>query len=147
MIHLFFFFRGDTALVVSTAAGFHFGYWINFKIGNLTAPLIPPPYEINWPTHQIIGKTVLRTFLGFASILIFKPIIKSLVYIVMCAILKINSKELQKSENSLENKNKILVDLVYKYVFCFVITIGISFLLPKIFVILGTERSTFYSEL
>ncbi|XP_014204122.1 sphingosine-1-phosphate phosphatase 1-like [Copidosoma floridanum] len=139
--------RGDTALVVGTGTGIHLGYWINYKTGILTASQLPPPYNITWPTNQDIVKIISRTLLGFTYILVLKALIKSFIYFIMCAILKVNSKELKRSENSLENKNKILVDLVYKYIFCFVITCSMTSVLPKIFTVIGIERPTFYTEL
>lgn len=65
----------------------------------------------------------------------------------MCAILRVNAKELMKSKNALDNTNKVLTDLVYKYISCFMIGFNTVYLLPSVFTILGIERPTFYTEM
>ena len=134
-------------MVVSVTAGVHAGAWLNYKTGALSVPALPPPYNIIWPSYPMLGRTVLRTILGFSCIIATKAICKSLSYATMCTILKVNSKELIKSENSLENKNKVLVDLVYKYITCFMIGFNTVYLLPNVFTIIGIERPTFYTEI
>ncbi|KAI4497383.1 hypothetical protein M0802_007394 [Mischocyttarus mexicanus] len=139
--------RGDTTMVVSVTAGVHAGAWLNYKTGALSLPLLPPPYNIIWPSYRMLGCMILRTILGFCSVIGTKAICKSLCYTVICAILKINSKELMKSENYLENKSKIFTDLVSKYITCFMIGVNTVYLLPNVFTIIGIERPTFYTEL
>ncbi|XP_043503525.1 sphingosine-1-phosphate phosphatase 1-like isoform X1 [Polistes fuscatus] len=139
--------RGDTTMVVSVTAGVHAGAWLNYKTGAFSLPLLPPPYDIIWPSYRMLGCMILRTILGFCSVIGTKAICKSLCYTIICAILKINSKELMKSENYLENKSKIFTDLVYKYLTCFMIGINTVYLLPNVFTIIGIERPTFYTEL
>ncbi|XP_011500152.1 PREDICTED: sphingosine-1-phosphate phosphatase 1-like [Ceratosolen solmsi marchali] len=138
--------RGDTTLVISVTAGVHVGAWLNYKTGAFVMPIQPPPYEIIWPSYLILGITTLRTIFGFCCVLGTKVICKTLTYNTMCAILQVNSKELMQSKDSLKNKKKILVDLVYKYITCFMIGFNIVYLLPNIFAMIGIERPTFYTE-
>ncbi|XP_043665345.1 sphingosine-1-phosphate phosphatase 1-like [Vespula pensylvanica] len=138
--------RGDTTMVVSVTAGVHAGAWLNYKAGTLSLSLLPPPYDIIWPSYRMLGCMIFRTLLGFCSIIGTKAVCKSFCYTVICAILKVNSKELMKSENYLENKKKIFTDLVYKYLTCFMIGVNTVYLLPNIFAIIGIERSPFYTE-
>lgn len=140
-------FRGDTALVIAVATGVYTGAWLNYKTGALTTPLISPPYNIIWPTYSMLGKTVLRTVLGYSCIIVSIEVIKSVCYATMCAMLQVNSQELKKSKDSLENKNKILVDLVYKYMKCYLVGIVIVSVLPNVFSLLSIERPNFYTEL
>lgn len=139
--------RGDTTMVVSVTIGVHFGSWLNFTTGALSEPSSPPPYEVIWPTYQTIILIIFRTIFGFCCVIFMRGICKSLTYKTMCAILRVNSKELIKSENSLTNKNKILVDLVYKYITYFVVGFNIAYLMPRIFTMIGIGRLTFYSEM
>lgn len=134
-------------MVVSVTVGVHVGSWLNFTTGALNESLISPPYEINWPTYQTLALISFRTIFGFCCIIFLRGICKSISYSIMCAILRVNSKELIKSENSLINKNKIIVDLVYKYVTYFIVGFNIAYLMPYIFTIIGIERSSFYSEM
>ncbi|XP_015591575.1 sphingosine-1-phosphate phosphatase 2-like [Cephus cinctus] len=139
--------RGDTTMVVSVTAGVHFGAWLNYRTGALSAPPLPPPYNVIWPSYPMLGRTVLRTILGFCCVIATKAVCKSLSYATMCAILKVNSKELMNSDNCLENRNKVLVDLVYKYITCFMIGLNTVYLLPNVFTMIGIERPTFYTEM
>ncbi|XP_058801363.1 sphingosine-1-phosphate phosphatase 1-like isoform X2 [Phymastichus coffea] len=139
--------RGDTALVVSVTVGVHVGVWLHYKTGALIKPLLPPPYHVIWPSYSILGLVILRTILGYCCILGTKAVGKSLSYATMCGILQVNSKELIQSQDSLDNKNKILVDLIYKYITYFTIGFNITYLLPNVFTVLGIERPTFYTEL
>lgn len=134
-------------MVVSVTTGVHVGAWLNFKTGALSAPLYPPPYHVIWPSYPMLGRAILRTIIGFCCVLGTKALCKSLSYASMCTILRVNSKELMRSENSLDNKNKVLVDLVYKYITCFMIGFNTVYLLPNVFTILGIERVTFYTEM
>lgn len=139
--------RGDTTMVVSVTSGVHFGSWLNFTTGALSESLLSPPYEINWPTYQTLALIIFRTIFGFCCVIFLRGVCKSLSYSAMCAILRINSKDLIKSENSLKNKNKVIVDLFYKYVTYFMVGFNIAYLMPKIFSIIGIGRNTFYNEM
>ncbi|XP_076655004.1 sphingosine-1-phosphate phosphatase 2 [Halictus rubicundus] len=139
--------RGDTSMVVSVTTGVHVGAWLNYKTGAMITPTQTPPYHILWPSYAMFGCLILRTILGFCSILATRAVCKSLSYGTMCAILKVSAKDLMKSENSLENKSKVLVDLVYKYLTCFMIGVNTVYLLPNVFTMIGIERPTFYTEI
>ncbi|KAG7213932.1 hypothetical protein KM043_003131 [Ampulex compressa] len=139
--------RGDTTMVVSVTAGVHAGAWCNYNAGRMFASPLPPPYRIAWPSRAMLGHMTLRTALGFSSIIATKILCKSLSYAVMCAILKVNSRELASSEDDIKNRDKILVDLVYKYVTCFMIGMNTVYLLPKVFTIAGIGRLSFDTDL
>ncbi|XP_011309058.1 sphingosine-1-phosphate phosphatase 1 [Fopius arisanus] len=139
--------RGDTAMVVSVTTGAHLGALINFKTGAMQPPLLPPPYSIMWPTRTMLGCTILRTILGFCCVFATKAISKFLGYTIICAILRVNPKDLINSENSLKNKNKVFVDLFCKYISCFMIGLNTVYLLPNVFTIMGIGRPTFYTEM
>ncbi|XP_006611832.1 sphingosine-1-phosphate phosphatase 1-like [Apis dorsata] len=138
--------RGDTTMVVSVTTGVHVGAWLNYNIGSMSAPTKSPPYDIIWPSYPMFGCMILRTILGFCSILATRAACKSFIYGTICAILKINSKDM-KSENYSENKNKIFIDLLHKYMTCFMIGVNTVYLLPNVFTMIGIERPTFYTEI
>ncbi|PBC29991.1 sphingosine-1-phosphate phosphatase 1 [Apis cerana] len=139
--------RGDTTMVVSVTTGVHVGAWLNYNIGSMSAPTKSPPYNIIWPSYSMFGCMILRTILGFCSILATRAACKSFIYGTICAILKINSKDIMKSENYSENKNKIFIDLLHKYMTCFMIGVNTVYLLPNVFTMIGIERPTFYTEI
>ena len=95
----------------------------------------------------MLGTLLLRTVLGLCCVLATRAIGKSICYAACCAILGRDKTELINSENSLQNKHKILVDLSSKYVTCFLIGVIIQFLLPNVFKMLGICRPDFYTEI
>ncbi|XP_072750715.1 sphingosine-1-phosphate phosphatase 2 [Anoplolepis gracilipes] len=139
--------RSDTTMVVSVTAGIHVGAWLSYYTGILSASLISPPYHIVWPTYSMFGHLILRTVLGFSTIIATKVLCKYLSYTIVCAILRINYKELMKCQDYSENRNKVFVDLIYKYVACFMIGIITVYLLPQVFSMIGIERPAFYTEM
>ncbi|XP_034950898.1 sphingosine-1-phosphate phosphatase 2-like [Chelonus insularis] len=138
--------RSDTTMVVSVVSGINFGTWLNNKTGLMLRPLSLPPYDITWPTLAMFLHMILRTVIGFCCMIPNKYIYKYFIYKIMCAILGIDATELKKSENSLENKNKTLVDLLYKFIFSFMFGIYAIYFLPRLFYVIGLERPAFYTE-
>lgn len=148
-IYLWFliYFRSDTAMVVSVTAGIHAGAWLNYCTGALRVSQFLPPFHIVWPTYSMLGRLIVRTILGFSGVVATKTFCKSLCYIIICTILQINWKELMKCQDYDGNQNKVFVDLVYKYVSCFMIGVNTVYLLPQIFSMIGIERPAFYTEI
>lgn len=139
--------RSDTAMVVSVTAGIHMGAWLSYYTGILSASLTSPPYYIIWPTYSMLGHVILRTIFGFSTVIATKSLCKYLSYTIVCAILRINCKELMKCQDHSGNQNKVFVDLIYKYVACFMIGVITVYLLPQIFSMIGIERPAFYTEM
>lgn len=134
-------------MVVALTCGVHFGTWINYKTGAMLPLLYPPPYSIAWPTYSIIGYIILRTIIGFTCIIPNKILCKTLTYKIICAIIQVDPKELMNSENSLDNKNKTIVNLIYNFTFCFTFGLHIICSMPRIFSYLGIDRSNFFAEM
>ncbi|XP_077285829.1 sphingosine-1-phosphate phosphatase 1-like [Arctopsyche grandis] len=139
--------RGDTTMVVSVCAGIQIGAWTNYQLGHMIASSTIPPYKIIWPSYDMLGLAILRTILGFCGVIATRAIAKSISYAFVCALLGKDKNELRNSENSLENKNKIIVELSYKYFTCAMIGFNSLFLLPNVFKLVGIERPTFYTEI
>lgn len=134
-------------MIVSVCAGILTGAWTNYKLGNMVASEEDPPYEIIWPSIPMLGCTILRTVLGFCGILATRAIAKSLSYAFVCALLGKDKNELRNSENSLDNKNKIIVELSYKYFMCAMIGFNTIYICPNVFELLMINRPTYYTEI
>lgn len=146
-IYKFKCFRGDTAMVVSVTAGIHAGAWLAYHAGVLNASTSLPPYRIVWPTYSMFGRLVVRTIFGFISVIATKILCKILSYVILCAILGINWRQLLKCQDYSGNQNKILIDLVYRYVACFMIGVNTVYFLPQVFSMIGIGRPAFFTEL
>lgn len=139
--------RSDTAMVVSVTAGIHAGSWLSYCTGALSTSLLSPPYNIVWPTAFTLGHLILRTVIGFAGVMATKVLCKFLSYITTCAILGVNWRELIKCQDYSGNQNKVFVDLVYRYISCFMIGMNTVYFLPHTFSMIGIERPRFCTEM
>ncbi|XP_013187137.2 sphingosine-1-phosphate phosphatase 1 [Amyelois transitella] len=139
--------RGDTTMIVSVCAGILTGSWTNYQLGNMAPSDSNPPYEIIWPSIDMIGCTILRTILGFCGVLATRAIGKSISYAFVCALLGKDKNELRNSENSLDNKNKIIVELSYKYFTYGMIGFNTTYVFPNVFDLLFINRPTYYTEI
>ncbi|XP_050077836.1 sphingosine-1-phosphate phosphatase 1-like [Anopheles maculipalpis] len=139
--------RGDTALTVSVCAGIELGAWLHYHLGEFQQPAQPPPYEIIWPSYSMFGLLLLRTVLGLCCIVASRAFAKSISYAFVCFILGRDKNELRQSENTLENKNKIIVELSYKLFTYGVIGFNTQYLLPSVFKLLNIGRPDFYTEI
>ncbi|XP_053612604.1 sphingosine-1-phosphate phosphatase 1-like [Plodia interpunctella] len=139
--------RGDTTMIVSVCAGILAGSWTNYQTGNMAPSEASPPYEIIWPSVEMIGCTILRTILGFCGVLATRAFGKSISYAFVCALLGKDKNELRNSENSLDNKNKIIVELSYKYFTYGMIGFNTTYVFPNVFDLLLINRPTYYTEI
>ncbi|XP_058815818.1 sphingosine-1-phosphate phosphatase 2-like [Topomyia yanbarensis] len=138
--------RGDTTLTVSVCAGIEIGAWLHYMLGDISSPVNPPPYEIIWPSYAMLGMLLLRTVLGLCCIVATRAFGKSISYAFVCFLLGRDKNELRRSENTLENKNKIIVELSYKFFTYGMIGFNTQYLLPKVFKLLKIGRPDFYTE-
>lgn len=139
--------RGDTALTVSVCAGLQIGAWLHYILGDFQPPANPPPYEIIWPSYAMLGMLLLRTVLGLCCVVATRAFGKSISYAFVCFLLGRDQNELRRSENTLQNKNKIIVELSYKFFTCGMIGFNTQYLLPNVFKLLRIGRPDFYTEI
>ncbi|CAH0714103.1 unnamed protein product, partial [Brenthis ino] len=139
--------RGDTTMIVSVCAGILVGSWTNYQLGNMVASELDPPYRIIWPSIEMFGCTLLRTILGFCGVLATRAIAKSVSYAFVCALLGKDKNELRNSEDSLDNKNKIIVECSYKYFTYGLIGFNTTYVFPNVFDLLFINRPTYYTEI
>lgn len=134
-------------MTVSVCVGLQIGAWSNYQLGYLIAPESEPPYEIIWPNYQMFGLLILRTVIGLCCIVATRALGKSVCYAFVCALLGRSKNEIKSSENTLENKHKTIVELVYKFFTCSLIGFNTQFLLPNVFKTLNIGRPDFYTEI
>jgi sphingosine-1-phosphate phosphatase 1 len=116
-------------------------------LGNLSAPLAPPPYEIIYPSYLMVVLLMVRTIFGLCCILATQALGKSMAYAFVCAILGKDKNELRNSANSLMNKDKIIVELSYKFFSTFMVGFSLQYLLPNVFKLMKIGRPDFYTEI
>lgn len=134
-------------MIVSVCAGIQIGAWINYQLGYMEPSNLTPPYKIIWPSYDMLGMAILRTILGFCGVIATRAIAKSISYAFVCALLGKDKNELRNSPNSLQNKDKIIVELCYKYFTCSTVGLTTLVLFPNVFKLVGIERPTFHTEI
>ncbi|PNF35891.1 Sphingosine-1-phosphate phosphatase 1 [Cryptotermes secundus] len=139
--------RGDTTMVLSVCVGVHVGAWTNYQLGVLSESPDSPPYAIIWPSYEMLGLSALRTVIGFCCIVATRALCKSASYATVCTLLRLNSRELQQSQNSIKNRQKITVELSYTFITYALLGFNTVYLLPSVFRLMSIERPTFYTEI
>lgn len=136
-------------MTTSVTAGIFVAAWLNYQLGSLQPPAITStrPYEIIWPTYHMLGLMIIRTVLGLCCIIATRVVGKPIAYAFVCMLLGRNKKEVKASESSLENRDKTIVELSYKYFVCFMIGFNTNYFLPTVFKMLGIGRPDFFTEI
>lgn len=131
--------RGDTTVILGTGAGCSFGSWLNFQLGIIRGPSMPPPYKILWPTYEMIGLTLLRTVIGILIVVATRAFFRSVSYIIVCWVLRLDRRDVQ-------NTQKIAVELSCKFITYAVLGFNATYLCPAVFRFLNIERITMFTE-
>ncbi|XP_031617143.1 sphingosine-1-phosphate phosphatase 2-like [Contarinia nasturtii] len=141
--------RGDTTTIISVGTGILMGAWLNYQLGAFQPPEITStrPYEIIWPTQRMLGLILLRTILGLCGVIATRALGKSIAYAVVCMLLGRDQNEVKASESTLENRDKIIVELSYKFFVYSSIGFIVNCLLPNVFKMLNIGRPDFYTEI
>lgn len=131
--------RGDTTVILGTGAGIYLGAWLNFQLGIIRGPGLPPPYQIIWPDYTLIGLALLRASIGILCVVASRAFFKSLSYAIVCYVLQLDP-------NALETKQKTVVEMSYKFITYTTIGIMITYISPIVFRFLNIERITMFTE-
>lgn len=131
--------RGDTAVIMGTGTGFALGSWLNYRLGVIRGPALPPPYDIMWPDYRVFGLALLRAIIGISCIVATRAFFKSVTYAILCFFMKVDSKDLK-------SKQKILVEVPSKFITYCAIGFVITYVSPFVFRLLHIERETMFTE-
>lgn len=140
-------FSGDTTTIVSVCVGVQTGAWLNFQTGIMSTSNLLPPYAIMWPSLAMMKHLVIRTVLGFSLVFATRMLAKKTFYNLICSFLKLDPDIIRKSENTIQNKQKAIVELGCKYLTYSSIGFNILYSIPILFRFMGIERLTFYTEI
>ncbi|XP_045126756.1 sphingosine-1-phosphate phosphatase 2-like [Portunus trituberculatus] len=138
--------RGDTTVIVGVGCGSLLGSWVNYQLGIIREPSLPPPYTVLWPTLNMVGLSLLRTSLGMVVIVAVKAIFKSLSFATICALLQIRAEDYMNKTGGLSVRHRLVVELFYKFITYIAIGFTVVYTGPATFRLVGIERPTFYTE-
>ncbi|XP_013398898.1 sphingosine-1-phosphate phosphatase 1 isoform X2 [Lingula anatina] len=132
--------RGDTTLILGVLAGVAMGSWLNIQQGNYHNEAGAPPYMVKTPDHIWFAKMSCRMVLGLVILFSTRVIMKALTYHLLCHILGYDKKD------HMQNKQKLIVELPYKYITYYVIAFNVVYTAPFIFRYLDIEKETYFTE-
>lgn len=95
----------------------------------------------------MLGQMILRTIIGLCCVIATRAVGKSIAYAFVCMLLRLDPNAVRESQNTLENRDKMIVELSYKFFVYFFIGIVINYLLPNAFKMLTIGRPEFYTEI
>ncbi|CAL4134619.1 unnamed protein product [Meganyctiphanes norvegica] len=139
--------RGDTTVIVGVGCGTLLGSWLNYQLGIIREPTLPPPYTVIWPTINMVGLSLLRTVVGLVLIVAVRATFKSLSYATICALLQVRADDVRKKKDHISSRKRLIVELFYKFITYIAIGFTIIFTAPVAFRVMGVERPTFYTEI
>lgn len=131
--------RGDTAVIMGTGAGFAFGSWLNYHLGIIRGPPLPPPYNIMWPDYRVFGLALLRAIIGILCIVATRAFFKSMTYAVLCFVMRVDASDFK-------SKQKLLIEIPSKLITYCAIGFVITYVAPFVFRLLCIERETMFTE-
>jgi len=133
--------RGDTTLIVSSAAGVTLGHWLSYQLGFMQKSTSPPPYDIIPPTWTWAGLIVLRMSIGVSVLLVVRYVVGTVVFRIVCLVMHVDHRDRAAA------KQLWRVDLPYKFVTYATLSVGMVYAAPVMFRALGIERETFFTEI
>ncbi|XP_042235412.1 sphingosine-1-phosphate phosphatase 2-like isoform X1 [Homarus americanus] len=139
--------RGDTTVIVGVGCGSLLGSWVNYQMGIIREPSLPPPYSVIWPSLNMIGLSLLRTVLGLVIIVAVRAIFKSLSFATICALLQVKAEDYVNKTGSITVRRRLVVELFYKFITYIAIGFTVVYTGPMAFRLIGIERPTFYTEI
>lgn len=95
----------------------------------------------------MLGLIILRTILGWCCVIATLALGKIIAYACVCMLLGRDRNEVKASESSLENRDKIVVELSYKFFVYCIAGFNINYLFPNAFKMLNIGRPDFYTEI
>jgi len=139
--------RGETTFIIGGYYGTQLGCWLNYQLGIISAS-DSVYFAPNTATLKLASFLLpfVRVLLGLLTIALLRTVIKPFSFQLACWLLQADKKLLQKQEFHLKNKKKLTADLFCKFVTFSSIGFGISFLSPKVFHLLGCDRTSYWSE-
>lgn len=131
--------RGDTCIIMGAGSGILAGSWLNYQLGIITGPSLPPPFPIIWPGFNVFGLCLLRASIGILCVIAARTTGKLLVLSIVCYIHKLDPRDPN-------TRTRASVEVPYKLITYVAIGISITYVSPCIFRFLKIERETMFTE-
>lgn len=132
--------RGDTCIIMGSGAGILLGSWLNFQLGIIKGPELPPPFPILWPGYGVIGLSLLRLSIGILCIAGARALGKLCVYSLICYFRNLDPRDPK-------NKIRVSVEIPCKVITYMAMGLTITYLSPVVFRFLNIERQTMFTEI
>lgn len=131
--------RGDTTLILGVGCGVAIGTWVNAQFDIYHNVAGAPPYFVKTPDHIWFAKMACRMVLGAVILFGTRFIMKALTYHLLCRLLKFDKKDHK-------SKQRLIIELPYKFITYFTIAFNVVYLAPAIFRYLDIEKEVIFTE-
>lgn len=129
--------RGETTAILGSYIGVQLGYWINYQVGLLTSVTEREEFLFD---QWIFAKMIIRSVIGGAIGGLAKNGTTPLWIRFSCYLDGIDHTQYDNSRN-------LFVELFYKFWSYLSLGFIVVVFSPLVFIILGCERSSYYTEL
>lgn len=126
--------RGDTAEILGSGAGVACGSHVSYMLGLMTEPLPSSmPFTIPVITVNLLGKALLRVFVGLIVLLPIRAVMKMVTIPLACKVFGIPCDDIRKARKRME------VELPYRYLTYGVVGFSVIFVVPYLFTCVGLQ--------
>lgn len=132
--------RGDTTLSVAVFSGIYAGLWFTRNHTDVIPSQDTPPFSLQFPDSNAVWLCLVRELIGVFFLVILLTLTKLFVLHSLCRLFSFDPKDP-------ESKKHLVIELPYKYVSYFVISMSATYFLPMLFDHLNIQRPNFYSEI
>ena len=138
--------RGDTTLVLGVFSGIYAGLWFTGKFHPtdvdyfVTPEPEAPPFALALLPFAEIGQALMRQVVGVAIVVVILTLLKMGILHALARVMGLDAKDPS-------TKRHFAVELPYKYVSYFLSATAATYLMPLLFLRLGIERPSYYSEI
>ncbi|KAM5129579.1 sphingosine-1-phosphate phosphatase 1 [Mantella aurantiaca] len=126
--------RGDTAEILGSGAGVACGSHVSHMLGLMAEPLPSSmPFTIPVITVNLLGKALLRVFVGLVVLLPVRAVMKRVTIPLACKVFGIPCDDIRQARKRME------VELPYRYLTYGVVGFSVIFCVPYLFTCLGLQ--------
>ena len=132
--------QGDTTLILAAASGVALGHWVSYQYGFMQKAIIPPPYEIIYPSWHWFWLIIARTIIGILILVVTRTVYKKITYSIACWLSGLDPS------NPL-SKQQFVVELPNKFITYSAVAFNAVLIAPMVFRYFEIERETFFMEI
>lgn len=138
--------RGETTAILGSYMGVHLGYWLLFQVGAIVFEESAEwPLAVHTPSGLELAAICTRSAVSILFVGLTRAAGKPVFYTSACFLLGVDRAELD-TQSLDNNKKRLAVELSYKFLTYIGIGFNVVFVASLLFLLVGCERATFFTE-